>query len=362
MKRVLVIDDDDLYRETVTACLEEAGYSVVRAENGARGIELAQSSHVDLILSDVMMDALDGYGVLDRLRMDPATSTIPVILMTGLSDRESMRRGMAGGADDFIVKPFTCTDLLMAVEARLVKHDEMEHVAERKLDELRTSISLALPHELRTPLTAILGFSEILADEQNALDRGEVARIGNSILSGGLNLRRVIENFLIYAQIEVIASDVKKVESLRRSRLSNSSRLVGALARTKAESFGRTKDLDLSATDSTAAVSEEYLTRIVEELLDNAFKFSEVGTPVSVSASARSNEFVVSVRDRGRGMTPDQVASLGAYMQFERKFYEQKGTGLGLSIAKRLTELHGGRMEFNLEEKPGTTVLVHLPA
>ena len=61
-------------------------------------------------------------------------------------------------------------------------------------------------------------------------------------------------------------------------------------------------------------------------------------------------------------MSPDHVARLGAYMQFERKFYEQKGTGLGLSIAKRLTELHGGRMEFDLDGGPGTTVVVHLPA
>jgi signal transduction histidine kinase len=61
-------------------------------------------------------------------------------------------------------------------------------------------------------------------------------------------------------------------------------------------------------------------------------------------------------------VSPEQVARLGAYMQFERKFYEQKGTGLGLSIAKRLTELHGGRMEFDLDGGAGTTVLVHLPA
>ena len=362
MKRVLVIDDDELYRETVAACLEQAGYSVRRAENGTRGVELAQSNPFDLIISDVIMDDLDGFAVLDRLRMDPSTSSIPFILMTGLSDKENMRRGMSRGADDFIVKPFTAVDLLSAVEARLEKQREMNDAAERKLNELRANISLALPHELRTPLTAILGYSELLADEHHALDREEVAHIGRSILRGGLNLRRIIENFLIYAQIEVIASDSKKVEALRRSRLSNASRLVGALARGKAASYDRIADVEVALSDAPVAVSEEYLTRIVEELLDNAFKFSKAGTPVHVSVSTVGNEFALSVKDQGRGMSPVQVASLGAYMQFERKFYEQKGTGLGLSIAKRLTELHGGRMEFDLDGGPGTTVLVYLPA
>jgi signal transduction histidine kinase len=293
--------------------------------------------------------------------MDSATSTIPFIFMTGLTDKESMRKGMTLGADDFLVKPFTGSDLRSAVEARLEKHREMTHEAERKLEHLRTSISLALPHELRTPLTAILGYSEVLAADRSTLNQAEIAYAGRAILRAGLGLRRVIENFLIYAQIELIASDARKVESLRKSQLLHSSKLIEPLSRAKAESYKRLADLKLELSDSPVAISTEYLTKILEELLDNAFKFSVAGAAVRLITSTKNGDFVVSIEDQGRGMSAQQLADLGAYVQFERRFYEQKGTGLGLTIAKRLTELHGGKMEFELNESGGTHVLVYLP-
>jgi len=361
MKRVLVIDDDESYRQMVSSILKQSGFAVLDANNGNQGIELAQTHAFDLVICDVMMENLDGFGVLDRLRMDPATNTIPFIFMTGLSDKESMRKGMTLGADDFLVKPFTGEVLLSAVEARLTKHQELSDEAERKLSQLRTSISLALPHELRTPLTAILGFSDILADEKGTLSQAEITYAGRAILRAGLGLRRVIENFLIYAQIEVIASDARKVESLRKSQLLHSSKLIEPLSRTKAESYKRLADLKLELSDSPVAMSGEYLTKILEELLDNAFKFSMAGTAVRLITSTKNGDFIVSIEDQGRGISAQQLADLGAYVQFERRFYEQKGTGLGLTIAKRLTELHGGEMGFELNEWGGTNVLVHLP-
>ena len=361
VKRILVIDDDELYRETVAAVLEQSGYSILKADTGPEGIEFAQSQAVDLIICDVVMGELDGYGVLDRLRMDSLTSTIPFVFVTGLSDKDSMRKGMTLGADDFLVKPFTATDLLSAVEARLTKHQEMSDEADRKLAQLRASISLALPHELRTPLTDILGFSEVLADENNDLSPAEIAYMGKSINRAGSRLLRIVENFLIYAQIEVIANDSRKVESLRECQLSRTAELIGPLSRHKAETYKRLADLTLVLADSPAAISAQYLTKICEELLDNAFKFSDAGTVVQLRTSTDKKDFVLSIEDQGRGMSVRQITSHGAYMQFERKFYEQKGTGLGLIIAKRLAEIHGGRMEFESNEGRGTTVRVCLP-
>ena len=141
MKRVLVIDDDEMYRKMVVSNLKQAGFSVLEASDGAKAIELAQTNHSDLIICDVMMDKLDGFGVLERLHMDPSTCTIPFIFMTGLSDKESMRKGMTCGADDFLVKPFTATELMSAVEARLIKHQEMGDEAERKLKDAFAALS-----------------------------------------------------------------------------------------------------------------------------------------------------------------------------------------------------------------------------
>ena len=113
MNRILLIDDEQAYRQTIGNALRQSGYCVFEAGDGERGIEIAQNERVDLIISDVVMEKLDGFAMIDRLRMDPATCTIPFILMTGLADHESRRRGMTLGADDFLVKPFN-PDLLFA--------------------------------------------------------------------------------------------------------------------------------------------------------------------------------------------------------------------------------------------------------
>ncbi|MFN8447426.1 MAG: ATP-binding protein [Anaerolineae bacterium] len=108
-------------------------------------------------------------------------------------------------------------------------------------------------------------------------------------------------------------------------------------------------------------IGEDYLRKIIEEMVDNGFKFSTAGTPVCVTASVEDGYYVISVTNEGRGMTSEQIAQVGAYMQFERRIHEQQGAGLGLIICKRLSELHGGGI--NIESVPGykTTTTVRLP-
>ncbi len=362
MNRILLIDDEQAYRETISNALQKAGYTVFEAGDGEKGIEIAQAEKVDLIISDVMMEKLDGFAMIDRLRMDPLTCTIPFILMTGLADQESRRRGMTLGADDFLVKPFTSTELMTAIETRLARHKEMVMEAERKLVQLRSSITLALPHELRTPLASILGFAEIIGDESGGLPAAEIARFGKMIHQAGKRLERLLENFTIYAQIEVAASDPQKVAGLKKTQLPNTAELLRIHCKTKAASYRRGADLTLELSDAPVAMSAQFLEKVCDELLDNAFKFSEAGKEVTVTAGKSDTMFTLSIEDRGRGMTPQQLATMGAYVQFERRFHEQQGTGLGLIIAKKLVEIHGGSIEFVATAGGGLTAIVSLPA
>ena len=361
MKRILIVDDEEVYREAVGAVLRQAGYLVSEAEDGEKAIDVALNVNPDLIISDVMMDGLDGYGFLDRLRMDPSTSMIPFVFMTGLSDKESMRKGMSRGADDFLVKPFSADDLTAAIEMRLEKHSQMVVDAEKKLSQLRTSITLALPHEIRSPLTSILGFADVLSQDGAILADDEVIQSGQLIQKAGLRLQRLMENFMIYSQIEVFASDPDRMAAFKKSMTPNPGDLIKSLSLERAESHRRAADLLLDLAPCPAAISDYYLKKICEELVDNAFKFSEAGTRVEVRTSMERRRFVLTIADSGRGMTLEQVASLGAYVQFERTYYEQQGTGLGLVIAKRLTEMHGGTMEFESNAQKGLIVHVRLP-
>ncbi len=360
MQKILIIDDEEWLREMVHLALHQQGFDVIEAPDGTVGVELARKELPDLILCDVNMEKMDGYETLSSLRNEPATLSIPFILMTGLADNAGMRHGMELGADDYLPKPFTIDALYAAVDARLKKAQALRQESERKLAHLRDNISLMLPHELRTPLNGILAYGEILSAEAATLQPGEIAEMGQVIHESGRRLERLIENFLIYAQLELFAADPQKIAVLRQKQTQCSAKLIEKQARSQAASANRVSDLVLELADRPAPISEEYLARIVDEVVQNAFKFSEAGTPVTVTAAESGDQLVITVSDRGRGFSTEHINRIGAYMQFDRKMHEQQGQGLGLSIAKRLTELHGGLLTIQSNAE-GTSVAVKLP-
>lgn len=121
MSRILVIDDSNDIRENTAEILSLAGYETYTAENGKKGMETALKEKPDLIICDIMMPELDGYGVLHLLRKNPETEHIPLIFLTAKAERGDFRKGMEMGADDYITKPFDDLELLKAVEVRLKK-------------------------------------------------------------------------------------------------------------------------------------------------------------------------------------------------------------------------------------------------
>ncbi len=362
MKKILVIDDEAWLREMVNMALAQKNFQVLEAENGAIGVEVARKTLPDLIICDVNMEKMDGYGTLSSLREEPVTASIPFILMTGLADNAGMRHGMELGADDYLPKPFSIEALYAAVEARLRKTEAVRQEAERKLADLRDNISLMLPHELRTPLNGILAYGELLSSEASTLTTSEIAEMGQVIHQSGRRLERLIENFLIYAQIELLAADKQKILALRRKVTPAPARLIETRARVQAELAQRNADLHLELTDFPVPMAEEYIARIVDELVQNAFKFSQKESRVSVTLSITNGQPVLTVTDHGRGFSTEHITKVGAYMQFERKLHEQQGLGLGLTIAKRLTELHGGTLTIDSERGASTAVTVKLPA
>jgi signal transduction histidine kinase len=360
MKKILVIDDALPVREGIAAILGLEGFEVIQAENGLIGIQLARDYLPDLIICDIIMPELNGYDTLAILRQDPTTAAIPFIFLTAKVSREDMRRGMNIGADDYLSKPFTTQELLSAVKTRLEKQEVVLKRSEKKLEDLRGNIIHALPHEFLTPLHGILGFSELLMENYETVGRQEIGEMAQMIHLSATNLHKLIQNFLVYAQIELIATDPKRIAALRNSVTEHPRMIISEVCWQKAKQLEREKDLALELTDTKVQISEENLKKVIEELISNAFKFSQAGTPVHVTTTTLNHFFIIEINNFGRGMTSQQIADIGAYMQFERKFYEQQGTGLGLIIAKRLVELHGGSLTIQSIPSQKTTVYVKL--
>lgn len=142
MKRILVIEDEPVMRENLATLLELESYRVSTAANGREGLEVAHRCPPDLILCDVMMPALDGYGVLRALQTDPITAQIPFIFLTAKGEQSDVRAGMNLGADDYLVKPVRKDDLLEAIIVRLERHRVLQIQSDFKPD-----FSSALPLE-----------------------------------------------------------------------------------------------------------------------------------------------------------------------------------------------------------------------
>ena len=126
MKTILVIDDNNDLRENTAEILELAGYKTFKAENGKAGVEIAAREKPSLIVCDIMMPELDGYGVLHLIKKNPSTENIPFIFLTAKTERSDLRKGMEMGADDYITKPFDDIELLNAIEVRLKKAQLLE--------------------------------------------------------------------------------------------------------------------------------------------------------------------------------------------------------------------------------------------
>lgn len=156
MTKILVIEDEDLIRDNIVELLESEDFEVFNAEDGKIGVQLASQHQPDLILCDVMMPELDGYGVLLKLQENPLTATIPFIFLTAKADLGDLRKGMQLGADDYLTKPCTATELLKAIVIRLEKHTILKDrytselkVAEAKLNQfIYQDSTTSLPNRL----------------------------------------------------------------------------------------------------------------------------------------------------------------------------------------------------------------------
>lgn len=363
MKTILLIEDNLSIRETILEMLTQEDFTVIEAENGKIGVELALKYLPDLILCDVIMPELDGYGVLEQLRQNVVTSTIPFIFLTALSDKIDTRKGMELGADDYLTKPCSLKAVLKAIDTQLQKQSQRQKESQIQLEELKEKISYFLPHEIRTPLNGILGFCTLLMSEWQELEESEIEEMLDSINNSGKRLYRLIQNFVLYQELKEIARNPQKVNELRCDRTNLAKQLIIEPALEIAKQAKREKDLQLELTipELSVSIASNLFQKLIEELVGNAFKFSASGTKIRVCTTFSEQNFILSITDRGRGITAEQIAQIGAYIQFDRKTYEQQGSGLGLIIAKSIAEIYGGSLQIESIVDRETKVDVYLP-
>lgn len=368
---ILAVDDNPTNLEVLSDYLTEFGLTVLLKQDGEKALELIQRKLPDLILLDILMPGLDGFETCQRLKQNPETRDIPVIFMSALTDTVDKIKGFELGAVDYITKPFQYEEVLARVKAHLTiqrlqqdlqrKNQELQTLLdyERKiLEDVRLNVSLALPHELRTPLSTIIGFAQLLINRIDTLESIKILEYARGIYQGAERLNRLVENALLYANLKLLRYTPREKLIWQSEMTVEALTLITAIARKKAAKVRRENDLILELSPACIRISPDNFEKILFELLDNAFKFSEPGTPIHIRTIVNGHLCILSISDQGHGMTIEQIARIGAYMQFERKRHEQQGTGMGLVICYLLAQLEGGVLSIDSKIGQGTTVSI----
>lgn len=354
MYKILIVEDENDLRENLCEIISGAGYSVFTADNGLIGLELAKRELPDLIMSDIRMPKMDGFEMLRQLQNDPNTSSIPLIYLTAKTEMHDLREAMNMGADDYIIKPFKIDDLLNAVKLRISKKSGILE----KIESVKTNIFRKVPHELRTPLVSILGFSKLLEDDFDSFSSEELKEMARNIRISGYRLHKRVEKFLTYA--ELIECDKREYSLTDEQYEINNDYLFTQLYRLASE-FMRTDDLHCQFDNALIQISEKYYIRILEELIENSFKFSKNGKPVVITGSIDYPFYKTIIIDQGKGIPAIVKNQIGIFNQFGDDKENIPGNGLGLTIASNIIQLTKGYLKIENPENRYTKIEFGIP-
>ena len=306
--KVLIVDDVPTNVMLVQAILKKEGYTLLTCDSGTKALRIANEKHPNLILLDIMMPEMDGYEVLQHLKSNPETTDIPVIIMSALSDMQSIVKGYQLGATEYVTKPFQREELVKRVAHRYELYSIKRIKAElENTIESRDTLYSVIAHDLRSPL-------------------GSLKMMNNAILMM-VDKERVGDEMAAQKGVKIILENLDK-------------ELVGLV------------DIDMLKT-------------IIRNLISNAMKFSFEGGTITLSSRSEGDFVTVSVKDTGKGIKKEDQDKLlkqdSHFTTYGTK--NEKGSGLGLMLCKDFVELHGGKLWFESEgEGKGTTFLFSMKA
>jgi signal transduction histidine kinase len=350
--RIVLADDNADMREYVRRLLA-AHYDVLAVTDGQEAFRTAAEHRPELVLTDVMMPRLDGFGLLKALRADPRTAAIPVIMLSARAGEEARVEGLEAGADDYLIKPFSARELLARVGGTLALAS-VRREADRRKDEFLATLA----HELRNPLAPIrngLKIMQLAPDDREAMERAR-AMMERQVQQ----MVRLIDDLLDLSRISL-----GKVE-LRKERVELAAVLQSALETSRPLIDRSGHDLTVSVPPEPVFVDADVtrLAQVFANLLNNAAKYTERGGHIGLTVRREGGEVAVSVRDNGVGIPAPMLPRIfEMFTQVDRSLEKsQGGLGIGLSIVKRLVEMHGGTVEAHSEgDRLGSELIVRLP-
>ncbi|WP_017325917.1 hybrid sensor histidine kinase/response regulator [Synechococcus sp. PCC 7336] len=372
---ILVIDDepdnfdviDSIYRINKSWFSENKPLNLCYSSSGQEAIDSLGAINPDLILLDVMMPVMDGIETCKKIKSTNDWKSIPIIILTALSTKEDLARCLEAGADDFVSKPINSVELMARTKSMLRikwQFDEIKQYADiqkdaisvlnKSLQELKGNVEIGLSFDVKAPLTNLMGSLYILRSDYKKLKSERIHELVNLAYQSSLNLERLTCKFLTYLQIK--STDLSALEctsKLTKPRLN----YIGNAIATK---FSRPTDIEIifeEKNNLVIGINQKHFQLLLEELLDNAFRFSSSGQPVTVLCSFADRKLDLWIIDRGKGIAVLQNDGL---QEEDSLACIKQLSGFGLKIAISIIELYGGNIKISSMKDNGTKMHLQL--
>ena len=352
---VLIVDDVPTNVMLVQAILKKEGYRLLTCDSALR---LAHDKHPNLILLDIMMPEMDGYEVLQHLKSNPDTNDIPVIIMSALSDMQSIVKGYQLGATEYVTKPFQREELVKRVAHRfeLFSIKRIKQELENTI-ESRDTLYSVIAHDLRSPLGSLKMMNNailMMVDKDQVSP--EVFEMLQMMNKTSEEIFLLLDNLLKWAKNRLKKQNVYKQETDINSLVSSTAEIYIPMATQK----GLTIQLQDMDKELSGFVDIDMIKTVVRNLISNAIKFSFEGGTITIGSKIEGDHVVISVKDSGKGIKKEDQEKLLK----RNPPFTSYGTNneLGLMLCKDFVEQHDGKLWFESEEGKGSTFFASLKA
>ena len=360
--RVLVVDDQDPNRLLLRDLLEAQGHEVIEAVDGSEALQQVATTAPDVVLLDIGMPGMDGFEVCRRIKSEPSTASIPVLLVTALSQRDHRLLGIGAGANDYITKPIDKSDLTLRVRNAVRMHQlyvEVEQQYQRleRLELLRDSLVHMIVHDLRSPLAGIRAYLDLLKlDGAGRLDR-EMTQSIDEARKVAVEMTDMVSDLLDVSRLEAGKMPLELVLTDLGIVATDAVTGIGAAARRVS------LQLQQAPERLRAMIDASVIRRVIANLVGNAIKFTPASGRIRVSVQGVEGSVRVSVADTGGGIP----------REFHDKIFEKFGqveaarhgtkhsSGLGLTFCKFAVEAHGGTIGVESVVGQGSTFWFLVP-
>lgn len=347
--KILIVDDTIDTVELLRKRLRADGYDTDEAFDGEEGLRKVRDYAPDLVVLDIMMPKLDGFGVCDRLKGDENTRHIPILMLTAKSEVPDKVKGLDIGADGYITKPFDYKEVAARIRSLLAKKSASEDLVRKEKSDALDQMVDEVSHEIRNPLVAIGGFAR---------------RIRNNLAEGDQNVKYLD---VILQNVSVLEKMVDHLVALKSATLSyTESADINEIAQ-KALDRHQTalwqKDIRVTTrlmdNPPPLAADAENLTAALANIIENSIEAMDGDRrELTVSTDLDRDYFEIQIADTGKGISKDKIKNIYDPF-FTSKTY---GPGLGLTFALKTIHSHKGMITVDSSEHMGTTFSIRLPA